>query len=314
MPVKPFDTVALDLPDHRCGKVRESYSLSDARRLFVTTDRLSAFDRVVATVPFKGQVLNELSAWWFHSTRHIVDNHLISVPDPNATIAIDASPLPVEVVVRAAMTGSTATSIWKMYERGERRLYGYEFADGIAKNTELPEAIITPTTKGAAGLHDEPLSRAAVVERGLVETSLWSRVCEAALALFAHGQHIAQRAGLMLADTKYEFGLHPDGRLLIIDELHTPDSSRFWVLESYHERLERSEEPESLDKEPIRLALVARGYAGDGPPPVLDDDVIGATTLRYIDAYERLTGNTFIPGAYPVEPRLITALRREGLL
>jgi len=314
MHVEPFSTLTLDLPDHRSGKVRESYRLSNSRRLFVTTDRLSAFDRVVASVPYKGQVLNELSAWWFHSTRNIIDNHVLSIPDPNATIAVDASPLPVEVIVRATMTGSTSTSLWKMYEQGKRLLYGYEFADGITKNSILPATIITPTTKGDAGSHDEPLSPAEVVDRGLVEAGLWERVCDAALALFAHGQQVAQHAGLMLADTKYEFGLHPDGRLLIIDELHTPDSSRFWVLDSYHARDAYNEEPESLDKEPIRLALAHSGYRGDGPPPKLDDDVIAATSHRYINAYERLTGDTFVPGAYPIEPRLTTALRREGLL
>jgi phosphoribosylaminoimidazole-succinocarboxamide synthase len=212
------------------------------------------------------------------------------------------------------MTGSTSTSIWKQYEQGNRSIYGYSFADGIAKNTLLPEAIITPTTKGDAGAHDEPLTNAEVVDRGLVDTATWTTVQKAALALFARGQQVAQRAGLMLADTKYEFGTLPNGEVIIIDEMHTPDSSRFWELSSYEERLAAAEEPESLDKEPIRLALDAIGYRGDGIPPVLDKAVITATTRRYIAAYERLTGTAFVPGEYPVHQRLTLALQKANII
>ena len=195
----------LALPDRRSGKVRVSYSLQDNTRLFLTTDRLSAFDRIVAVVPFKGQVLNELSAWWFNNSRHIVDNHFISCPDPNATIGHAASPLAVEVVVRGVITGSTTTSLWHQYRNGARQIYGYHFPDGLQKNELLPYPIITPTTKGEAGAHDEPLTCADVVARGIVEPDVWQCVQDAALALFAHGQHVARRAGLLLADTKYEF-------------------------------------------------------------------------------------------------------------
>jgi len=291
-----------------------AYALPNNERLFITTDRLSAFDQIVAVVPYKGQILNQLAAWWFASTKDIINNHIISLPDPNATIAKGATPLPVEVIVRGVMTGSTGTSIWKQYEQGKREMYGYSFADGIAKNTLLPEAIITPTTKGDAGAHDEPLTNAEVVGRGLVDAATWTTVQKAALALFTRGQEIAKRAGLLLADTKYEFGTLPNGEVIIIDEMHTPDSSRFWELSSYEERLAAGKEPESLDKEPIRLALDAIGYRGDGTPPVLDEAVIATTTKRYIAAYERLTGTAFVPGEYPVQQRLTLALQKANII
>lgn len=304
----------LALPDRRSGKVRVSYSLHDNTRLFLTTDRLSAFDRVVAVVPFKGQVLNELSAWWFDNSRHIVDNHFISCPDPNATIGHTATPLAVEVVVRGVITGSTTTSLWHQYRNGAREIYGYNFPDGLQKNELLPHPIITPTTKGEAGAHDEPLTCADVVTRGIVEPDVWQRVQDAALALFAHGQDVARRAGLLLADTKYEFGLASDGSVMLIDEMHTPDSSRFWELSTYEERVERGDEPESLDKEPVRLALNAAGYDGHGEPPAMSDVTVVETTQRYIAAFTRLTGQSFTPGAYPVQQRLEKNLQIMGVL
>lgn len=312
--VEACQDIVLPLQDRRVGKVRVSYALASNTRLFVTTDRLSAFDQIVASVPYKGQVLNQIAAWWFANTQDIISNHIISLPDPNATVAVSATPLPVEVIVRGVMTGSTSTSLWRLYEQGKRTIYGYQFADGIKKNTLLEEAIITPTTKGDAGDHDEPLSCTDVVTRGLVDKATWTTVCNAALALFARGQQIAKQAGLLLADTKYEFGIHPNGRVLIIDEMHTPDSSRFWELGSYDQRLHDGKEPESLDKEPIRLALAALGYRGDGPPPVLDPAVINATTARYIQAFERITGTPFIAGEYPVQPRLTSALQKANIL
>ena len=304
----------LALPDRRSGKVRVSYSLHDNTRLFLTTDRLSAFDRVVAVVPFKGQVLNELSAWWFDNSRHIVDNHFISCPDPNATIGHTASPLAVEVVVRGVITGSTTTSLWHQYRNGAREIYGYNFPDGLQKNELLPHPIITPTTKGEAGAHDEPLTCADVVTRGIVEPDVWQRVQDAALALFEHGQDVARRAGLLLADTKYEFGLASDGSVMLIDEMHTPDSSRFWELSTYEERMERGDEPESLDKEPVRLALNAAGYDGHGEPPAMSDVTVVKTTQRYIAAFTRLTGRSFVPGTYPVQQRLEKNLQIMGVL
>ena len=312
--VEPCQDIVLPLPDRRVGKVRVSYKLPGANRIFITTDRLSAFDQIVAVVPYKGQVLNQLAAWWFASTRDIINNHIVSLPDPNATIAVSVRPLPVEVIVRGVMTGSTGTSIWKLYEQGKREIYGYKFKDGIKKNTLLPEAIITPTTKGDAGSHDEALTCAEVVDKGLVDLQTWNTVQSAALKLFAFGQDVAKRAGLLLADTKYEFGIHPNGEVIIIDEMHTPDSSRFWELSSCAERLAAGKEPESLDKEPVRLALDAIGYRGDGAPPALETDVIAATSVRYIAAFERLTGTAFVPGEYPIQPRLTSALQKANLI
>ena len=312
--VKPCTDISLPLPDRKVGKVRVAYALPNNQRLFITTDRLSAFDQIVAAIPYKGQVLNQLAAWWFENTKDIINNHIISLPDPNATVAVTAAPLPVEVIVRGAMTGSTGTSIWKQYEQGKREIYGYSFVDGIAKNTLLPETIVTPTTKGDAGAHDEPLTNAEVVNRGFVDAATWATVQQSALALFARGQEIAKRAGLLLADTKYEFGTLSNGEVIIIDEMHTPDSSRFWELSSYEDRLAAGKEPESLDKEPIRLALDALGYRGDGTPPALDESVVEATTKRYITAYERLTGTAFVPGEYPVQQRLTLALQKANII
>jgi phosphoribosylaminoimidazole-succinocarboxamide synthase len=306
----PFRDIELPLPDRRAGKVRVSFALGDRHRLFVTTDRLSAFDRIVAGVPYKGQVLNQLSAWWFEETADVVANHVVAVPDPNVLVARAASPLAVEVVVRGYITGVTSTSLWRQYDEGARTIYGYDFPDGLQKNSALPEPLITPTTKPPAGspVHDEPLTCAEVVDRQLVEVELWDRVMAAALDVFERGQQLAGKAGLILADTKYEFGLGTDGELLLIDEVHTPDSSRFWVAATYEERLANGEEPESLDKEVVRRALADAGYRGDGDPPDLPAEVWAETTARYVDAYERLTSLTFEPGRYPVGERIADEL------
>jgi len=308
----PLVDVELPLPDRRTGKVRASYAWGSGQRLFVTTDRLSAFDHIIAGVPWKGQVLNQLAAWWFEQTADIVANHVVSVPDPNVTIARTASTLPIEVVVRGHITGVTDTALWTAYERGERVIYGHDLPDGLVKNQALPEALVTPTTKGEAGAHDVPITCADVVEHRLVEESLWNRVHDIALALFARGVQVGQQAGLILADTKYEFGLTDAGELLLIDEMHTPDSSRWWVADTYDERMAAGAEPESLDKEVVRRALRDAGYSGDGEPPVLSPEVWEETTARYINAYERLTGNTFVPGAYPAGPRIAEAVASLG--
>ncbi len=310
----PFTDLELALADRRVGKVRISYALADLERLFVTTDRLSAFDRVVAAVPYKGQVLNELAAWWFANTADIIANHVRGIPDPNVTIGVEATPLPVEVVVRGYITGVTSTSLWHRYAQGERTIYGYHFPEGLSQHQPLDTALITPTTKAHAGAHDEPITCAEVVHGGHVAADVWARVEAAALALFARGQQIAGDAGLILADTKYEFGIDPEGALILIDEIHTPDSSRFWVATTYDEHLQRNEDPESLDKEPIRRALIAAGYDGNGPSPDLGPVVVAETSARYINAFERLTCRPFQPGSYPVEPRLTDALQRAGVL
>lgn len=307
----PLTDIDLPLGDRREGKVRVSYALGGDRqgqRLFVTTDRLSAFDRIIAGVPYKGQVLNQLSAWWFEQTADIVDNHLIEVPDPNVTIARSATPLPVEVVVRGHITGVTDTALWTAYPRGDRTIYGHRLPDGLRKNEALPRPIITPTTKGSEGGHDVPITCSDVTEHGLVDADLWDRVQAAALAVFQRGVERGREAGLILADTKYEFGVAESGELLLIDEVHTPDSSRWWVESSYSERLEMGAEPESLDKEVVRQALAAADFRGDGEIPRLDDEVWVATTARYVDAYERLTSESFEYADYPAAPRIRNAL------
>ncbi len=311
---EPFMEVDLPLPDRRDGKVRTSWALGDDRRLIVTTDRLSAFDRILAGVPYKGQVINQLSAWWFGQTADVIPNHLVSVPDPNATVAIAATPLPVEVVVRGHITGVTDTSLWGMYRGGAREMYGYGFPDGLEKNRALPEPIITPTTKAADGGHDEPLTCDEVVTRGLLDRALWEQVMVAAFALFERGIARGAESGLILADTKYEFGLTPGGDLILIDEVHTPDSSRWWVGESYEARLAAGDEPESLDKEVVRRVYADLGYTGTGPIPEVPAEVWSATSARYIVAYERLTGSPFEPFGYPVDERLRHNLTEAGIL
>lgn len=304
----------LPRPGRQAGKVREWYSLDDGRRLIVTTDRLSAFDRVLACVPYKGQVLNMLSAWWFAQTQPLIANHLVAVPDPNASVVLEAEPFPVEVIVRGYITGVTSTALWRRYELGEREIYGHRLPDGLRKNQALPEPLITPTTKGGPTGHDERLTCAEVVSRGLLDAATWDAVQAAALALFRHGQAVARQAGLILVDTKYEFGRGPDGQLLLIDEVHTPDSSRFWKADTYAERQASGQEPDNFDKEFVRLAYAERGYRGDGEPPAMPDELWVSAAARYIAIYEILTGQPFEPGSYPVEPRLLVNLERANLL
>ena len=297
----PHALAAVDVPElgpKTEGKVRDIYRLGD-RRVLITTDRVSAFDRVVGLIPFKGQVLNQLSAWWFEQTRDIVANHVVAVPDPNVTVAVETEPLPVEVIVRGYLTGVTKTSLWYLYSQGERRPYGIPLPDGMRQHDPLPSPLITPTTKATGGAHDEQLTRDQIVTGGLVPEPLWSQVETAALALFRRGQEIARRDGLILVDTKYEFGL-VDGRLALIDEIHTPDSSRFWLADSYGP----GREPANLDKEYLRLWFVGQGYRGDGPPPTIPVDVVAHVAGRYIEAYERLTGLAFVPGEQPAAERI----------
>ncbi len=302
--------VELDWPYGReSGKVRDTFLLPDGRRLIVTTDRLSAFDRILTAIPFKGQVLNQLSAFWFEQTADIIPNHVIDVPDPNTSLVVGCETLPVEVVVRGYITGVTTTALWYRYSLGERHIYGYDFPDGRVKNQPLPEPIITPTTKGRAGEHDERITCAEVVERGLLDEATWEQVQAAALAIFKRGQEIARQGGLILVDTKYEFGRAPDGQVMIIDEVHTPDSSRFWLAESYEERMASGEEPENFDKEFLRLWYADHGYRGEGEPPEPTDDLIAQVSERYIALYEMLTGQTFEPGTYPASPRIIETLK-----
>jgi phosphoribosylaminoimidazole-succinocarboxamide synthase len=301
-----LDTIDLPgLGTHTSGKVREIYHLDDARRVLVTTDRVSAFDRVLGLIPFKGQVLNQISAWWFGQTADIVANHLITVPDPNVTIAREAVPLPVEVIVRGYLTGVTSTALWTLYEAGERQPYGITLPDGLRKNDPLPTPIITPTTKATGGAHDERLTRDEIIAQGLVPEPTWRHVEAAALALFERGTQIATAAGLILVDTKYEFGLI-DGELALIDEVHTPDSSRYWTQESYDSAPDR---PDHFDKEFLRLWFAMKGYRGEGEPPRMPNDLVTMVAARYIRAYERLTGQTFEPGERPSAARIARNLQ-----
>lgn len=291
------------------GKVRESFSLPGDRRLLVATDRLSAFDRVLAAIPYKGQVLNELSAFWFERTTDLTPNHLLAVPDPSVSLVQECVPLPVEVVVRGYIAGVTKTSLWTLYAAGERRIYGHTLPGGLCKNDPLPEPLITPTTKAAPGQHDERLTCAEVVERDLVDAATWEKVQQVALALFRRGQKIAVAAGLLLVDTKYEFGLAPDGTLTLIDEVHTPDSSRFWTAESFEQARRGGDELEHWDKEFVRLWYARQGYRGDGPPPELPETLVLETARRYVALYEALTGQPFRPASYPAGPRVAAVLR-----
>ena len=291
------------------GKVRDIYHQGD-QLVLVTTDRLSAFDRILGLVPYKGQVLNQLAAFWFEQTHEIVPNHLLDLPDPNVAVVRACTPLPVEVVVRGYISGVTQTALWYRYSQGERNIYGIDFPDGLHKNDPLPTPVITPTTKARDGGHDERITSAEIVERGLVDAKLWEQVCEAAIAIFQRGQAIAQRGGLILVDTKYEFGVDEEGKLTLIDEVHTPDSSRFWLADSYASRHSAGEEPENFDKEFIRLYYVAQGYRGDGEPFPLPDELALQAAERYITTYEMITGRAFVPGELPAAPRIARAMQQ----
>jgi len=304
-----FGETNLPLPDKQTGKVREWYDLPDGKRLIITTDRLSAFDRILAKVPYKGQVLNQLSAWWFEQTKDIIANHLISTPDPNASIVTTVHPLPIEVIVRGYISGVTTTALWYRYSIGERNIYGYDFPEDLRKNQALPEMIITPTTKGGETGHDERLTSAEVTEKGLLDERTWNQVQSAALAIFKRGQAVANKAGLILVDTKYEFGIASDGSVMLIDEVHTPDSSRYWKADTYEERFDIGKEPENFDKEFVRIAYAEKDYRGDGEIPSMPDELWAAASERYITIYEMLTGKTFEAGTYPIEERLLKNLK-----
>ncbi len=296
------------------GKVRDFYELSEGRRLLVTTDRQSAFDRVLGLIPFKGQVLNQLSQFWFEQTASIVSNHLLSVPDPNVMLVRRAEMFPVEVIVRGYLTGVTDTSVWGMYQQGQREMYGLRFPDGLRKNQPLPAPVITPTTHAEVGGHDKPLSRQQIIEEGLVAPERWAEIERAALAVFAHGTEICRRAGLILVDTKYEFGLI-DGQVALVDEVHTPDSSRFWLTETYQSRFEQGQEPDNFDKELLRLWMREQGFTGDGPTPALSDDIVARLSQRYQACYEKITGLPFeVDFTIKPEARIERNLRAAGIL
>ncbi len=309
-----FEDDDLPLSGKQMGKVRNIYPLENQRVLLITTDRLSAFDRILGCVPYKGQVLNEITSWWLKNTSDIIANHLINLPDPNAMVCHLAEPLSIEVVVRGYITGVTKTALWYRYDLGEREIYGHTLPDGLKKNQKFSQAIITPTTKGGPTGHDERLTIDQVSNEGYLDKESWKNVQDAALALFARGQEIADKAGLILVDTKYEFGRLTNGEIVLIDEVHTPDSSRFWLLDSYHDRFDAGEEPENYDKEFLRLEYAKLGYRGDGEPPIMPEDLWINVSQRYIELFERLTGEQFNPGEYPIPSRLHNNLKEVGIL
>lgn len=294
------------LPSKLQGKVRDFYKI-DGKRILITTDRISAFDRVLGFIPYKGQVLNQLSEFWFDKTRDIVANHLIEVIHPNVSVAKEAKSYPVEMVVRGYITGVTSTSIWRAYELGERVIYGLTFPDGLKKNQQLPTPIITPTTKAEHGKHDERVSHEEILKRKLVPPRVLKKMEEVSLALYQRGNEICKKRGLILVDTKYEFADYK-GKLMLIDEIHTPDSSRFWRAESYRERYKKGLEPENFDKEFFRIWYTKKGYRGDGTPPKMDADLQTKTAQRYVKIYEMITGKKFRPLNYPAEQGIIKAV------
>jgi phosphoribosylaminoimidazole-succinocarboxamide synthase len=300
------------------GKVRDFYIQND-KRITITTDRQSAFDVILGHIPFKGAVLNQLAAFWFDQTKKIVPNHMISVPDPNVLVSKQCKNLPIEMVVRGYLSGVTKTSVWHSYEKGEREIYGIKFSDGMKKNQKLPHPIITPTThpdpsasSGQGAVHDERLTKDEIIHKKIVDKKLYEQMEKVALELFDFGSKWCLKHGLILVDTKYEFGIH-NGKLTLIDEIHTPDSSRFWIADTYEAKFKKGEEPENYDKEFLRLWYSERGYTGDGAPPQMTDELIVQTAQRYIGVYEKLTSKKFKLFKYPIEERIIQNLKKINL-
>jgi phosphoribosylaminoimidazole-succinocarboxamide synthase len=285
------------------GKVRDNYT-HGGRRFIVVTDRISAFDRVLGALPFKGQVLNRLAAWWFQRTAGVAANHVVRVPDPNVLECVECTPVLVEMVVRAYATGTTSTSLWTHYERGARVFCGHRLPDGLTKHQRLPAPIITPTTKAPKGEHDVSGSREEILATGLVSARDFDEAAELAAKLFAAGQRTCAERGLVLVDTKYEFGRDRAGKLLVIDEIHTPDSSRFWQEKTYEARLREGRDPDPLDKDFVRRWYIDQGYKGDGAPPAMPDEVRIGAAERYIAAYEQITGEPFVPDTSPPLARI----------
>jgi len=284
-----------ELPNYYKGKVRENYDLPDGSRVIIATDRLSAFDRVLAAIPFKGQVLTQTARFWFDQTADLCPNHVISYPDPNVVVGRRLDILPVEVIVRGYLAGTTSTSVLTKYKAGERKMYGLTLPDGMRDNEKLPSPIVTPTSKAFDGGHDEPLSGEEIVRTGLLTAEQWATVSDYALKVFARGQEIAARHGLILADTKYEFGTTADGTIMLADEIHTPDSSRYWIAESYSEDFAAGRRPKSFDKDFIRAWVGERCDPYKDAIPAIPDSLIAETSRVYISAFEAITGQTFVP-------------------
>ena len=284
-----------ELPGHYSGKVRENYDLPDGRRIIIATDRLSAFDVILTSIPYKGEILTQTARYWFEETADICPNHVLEYPDPNVVVGTRLDILPVEIVVRGYLAGTTSTSILTRYRRGDRDMYGLRLPDGLRDNEKLAEPIITPTSKALHGGHDEPLSKAEILEQGLLTPAQWETVSGYALRLFARGQQRATERGLILADTKYEFGTDKNGTIILADEIHTPDSSRYWIAASYERALVSGTRPESFDKDFIRSWVAARCDPYSDPIPEIPDEIVEQASKVYAQAYEAITGKEFSP-------------------
>ncbi len=293
------------------GKVRDNYSSGD-RIVMVTTDRLSAFDRVLTTVPFKGELLNRLTVFWFDKTKDLAPNHILDVPDPSVLVVRKLQPLAVEMVVRGYLTGS----LWRDHQAGSgAKAYGIELDAAMRKDEKFPKPILTPSTKEAIGKHDEPISPRELIARGAVTQKQWEELSRYALALFAAGQEWARKRGLLLVDTKYEFGVDGAGKIWLIDEIHTPDSSRYWIAEGSEERFRRGEDQRMLDKEFFRQWLInERGYKGDGPHPDIPDEVRAQLASKYVELVEKLTGEQPRLEVGDTRKRIESSLRAKGYL
>lgn len=284
-----------ELPNYYRGKVRENYDLPDGSRIIISTDRLSAFDRILTCIPYKGQVLTQTARYWFEATKDICPNHVMAYPDPNVVVGKRLDILPVEVVVRGYLAGTTGTSILTLYKKGEREMYGITLPDGMRHNQILPEPIITPTSKEFDGGHDAPLTPAEITGKGLLTQEQWDTLSKYALALFARGQEMAAKRGLILVDTKYEFGTDAEGNIILADEIHTPDSSRYWLADSYQAAFESGGRPVSFDKDFVRAWVADRCDPYKDAIPEIPADLIEQTSAVYIKAYEAITGKTFVP-------------------
>lgn len=291
------------------GKVRDNYT-KDLRRILIVTDRLSAFDRVITLIPFKGQVLNQMARFWFEQTADICGNHVIEFPDPNVVVAKQCTALPVEMVVRGYLTGVTSTSVWTHYAKGERNFCGNILPDGMKHDQKFEKPILTPSTKAEKGDHDESVSRENILGRGIITAEQFDEMASYSMKLYQRGVEISARQGIILVDTKYEFGIDPDGNIVLIDEIHTPDSSRFWFADEYQKRFAAGDTQKKIDKEYLREWLAERGFTGDGEIPAIPDEIRAETARRYMEAYELITGQKFAANVGEVLPRIAQNLAK----
>lgn len=300
------------LGEKKAGKVRDTY-FKDDKIILITTDRQSAFDRILASIPFKGQVLNQTSAWWFEHTKNIIPNFLLEVPDPNVVVGKKCKVFPMEVIVRGYLTGSTDTSVWMNYQKGSRDFCGNKLAEGMVKNQKFGAAIVTPTTKFEH--HDRNISRNEILAEHFATVAEWDYIQEKALALFAFGQEIAYRRGLILVDTKYEFGKDESNNILLIDEIHTPDSSRYWLSETYGQRIAEGKEPDNIDKEFLRLWFNSHcDPYHDEVLPEAPAALIAELSSRYIKLFEMITGQQFSFEDKVISKRIEENLKKRGYL